>query len=128
MSDFQINDGILQRECDELAREIVDDFRRERPGEDLSDYQDRGDFSDRVHEVADGHEWVIYNHKALMICAHCDVSEGEAFLEEVGMPENPTIYSLACMIAYGEMRARIESEIGALLEREEDDESEESEE
>ncbi len=122
MSDFQINDGILQRECDELARGIVDDFRREHPGEDLSDYQDRGDFSDRAHEVADRHEWVIYNHKALMICAHCDVPSGEEFLEDVGMPRGPTIYSLACMIAYGEMRARIESEIGSIIESEESQE------
>lgn len=113
MSTFEISDFIFNRECEQLAREIVEDIRREHPGEDLADYRD--EMSDWIHETADGHNWVIYNHKALMICAHCDVSDGEAFLEDVGMPEDPTIYSIASLIVFGEMRARIESEVDEIL-------------
>lgn len=123
MSTFEINDYLLAKECEELAREIVDDFRREYPGEDLSDYRD--EMSDRAHEVADSHSWAIYNHQALMICAHCDVSSGEELLEDIGLPQDPTIYSIACLIAFGEMRARIESAIDEILEEESDEESDE---
>jgi len=116
MTDFQISNYIFAEECTSLARDIIEDFRRDYPGEDLADYRD--EMSDRVHETADGHQWVIYNHKALMICAHCDVSEGEAFLEDTGMPETPTIYSLATLIVYGEMRSRIDAAIDDILSEE----------
>lgn len=112
MADFQISDYILQRECEALAREIVDNL--DGP---LAEHMD--DAMEAAHEYADGHEYVIYHHKALMLCAHCDTDYGEAFLEGIGMPEGPTFYGLASLIAYGEVRARIE---GALQEMAEADE------
>lgn len=114
MSDFQINDGILARECDQLAREIFDEVMQGHEGENPEDYRDEMD--DRAHETADGHQWAIYNYQALMLCAHCDVSQGEEFLEDTGMPEDVTIHTLACTIAYGEIRARIMDEINDLIE------------
>lgn len=115
MSDFQISDHLLTKECDALAAEIfAETIAKLDDDETPDDYRDQMD--DQAHETADGHEWVIYNYKALMICAHCDVSEGEAFLEDVGMPEDVTIHKLACVIVYGEMRARITQEIERLCE------------
>lgn len=102
MTEFQINDHILQAECEMIARDIMEEI------DDLEDAYDR------AHEWADGHSWVIYHHKALMLCAHCDTSEGEQFLEDTGMPEKPTFYGLATLIAYGEMRARIEEALREL--------------
>ena len=116
MTDFQISNYIFAEECTSLARDIIEDFRRDYPGEDLADYRD--EMTDRAHETADGHQWVIYHHRALMVCAHCDVSEGEAFLEDTGMPETPTIYSLATLIVYGEMRSRIDAAIDDILSEE----------
>ena len=114
MADFQINDRLLSDECELLAREIYAEVMEQHPGENPEDYRDEMD--DRAHETADGHQWVIYNYQALMLCAHCDVSQGEEFLEDVGMPEDVTIHKLACTIAYGEIRARIMDEIKDLIE------------
>jgi hypothetical protein len=125
MTDFIINDHLLQKECDEIAQEIIDEFRRDHFGEGLSDYSD--EMSDRAHETADGHEWVIYNYKALMLCAHCDTENGEELLEDIGIPKEPDIYKLATMIAYGEIRARIDQEIRDLLENQDADEEETAE-
>lgn len=117
MSDFKINDHILQKEAESLAIEIVDDFRGNlADDESLSDYRD--EMTDRAHEYADSHEYAIYYHKAIMLCAHCDTDQGEQFLEDTGMPEKPTFAGLATIIAYGELRARIESEIDEILESE----------
>ncbi|MGB1214981.1 MAG: hypothetical protein ACPG4X_16555, partial [Pikeienuella sp.] len=113
MTDFVINDHILTKECDELAQDIFDEVVAEitsgiADGESPADFRDC--MSDRAHETADGHEWVIYTYKAHMLCAHCNVDQGEEFLEDVGMPDTPTYDSLGTMIAYGEMRARIDAE------------------
>ena len=115
MTEFQINDHILAKECEGLARDIFEEIMRD-AAEDETAEQLRDDMSDRVHESVDGHEWVIYHYKALMAYAHCNVDQGEEFLEDVGMPETPTIYSLACLILYGEMRSRVDSEISDMIE------------
>lgn len=125
MTEFKIDDYILQKECEELAQDIFDDVLQFNLGISENDLRKKCD--ERAHEDADSHEWVIYNHKALMMCAHCDVSRGEEFLEDVGMPEDPTIYSLATSIAYGEMRARIMDAIETLIENRETEEEEDDE-
>lgn len=118
MTDFQINDYLLSKECDALAAEIVADFKEDLAADEtLEDKRD--EMMDRAHEDADGHAWVIYNYQALMLCAHCNTSNGESFLDDVGFEWNQgesTIYTVATTIAYGEMRARIEQEIDRLIE------------
>jgi hypothetical protein len=107
MTEFQINDRILDKECAELAREI------------LAEHPDASEdtLSDYAHDYADGHEWVIYNHKALMLCAHCNTENGEQFLDDIGFTweRDSTLYTVAVTIAYGEMRARIEDELRELV-------------
>ena len=113
MTDFQINDHILQKECDGLARDIFTEIMDEATDETAD--QMRDEMSDRVHETVDGHGWVIYYHKALMACAHCNTESGEGFLEETGMPENPTFMGLACLILFEEMRARVDAALSELI-------------
>lgn len=91
----------------------------ENPGVDPEEFRD--DMSDRAHETADGHEWVIYNHKALMICAHCNTEYGDDFLSEIGFKwtQDSTIYSVATAIVFGEMRGRIEFRLSELIDEHE---------
>ncbi len=136
MTDDRITDYALTKECEALAAEIFDAVKAEHidpeaPWDfDPEDYRDEMD--DRAHEAADGHQWVIYTHYALSICAHCNTDAGEAFLEDVEPSQPITFGGLATQIAYGEMRARIMASIDELIEGytapEEPDEDEEDEE
>lgn len=117
MSDFEISNHMLQKECEQLAREIFDEVTADMAEDETpEDYRDT--MSDRAHETADGHEWVIYNYKALMLCAMSDTTLGEEFLDDIGFEwtSDSTIYTVATTIAYGEMRGRIEQEIHGLIE------------
>lgn len=116
---FQISDNLLQKECALLAEDIFADLRRAYSDSAPEDWRDEA--FDRAHEAADGHEWIIYNHKALMICTHCDTSGGEALVYDIGEPTSD-IYKLATWIAYGEMRARIEAELSDLIDNYEPEE------
>lgn len=123
MNNFEISDRQLQKECEEIAKEIFDEILSD-PLQDVAagdlpdiDPEDwRDDMDDRAHQTIDGHQWVIYTHKAIMLCAHCNVDQGEAFLEDTGLPAEVTFGSLATAIAYGEMRARVMAEIDTLIE------------
>ena len=126
MFEFQINDGILYRECKFLAEEIFRDVTESNPDSSPEDL--REEMFERARETTDGHEYVIYTHKALMICAHCDTSKGEEFLEDEGMPEEVTLSSIVTLIVYGEMRGRIEEELQELIDSHEEPEEEESDE
>jgi hypothetical protein len=116
MSDFQINDHILTKECESLAADIFAEYVA-KLGEDETPEDYRDEMVERAHETADWHEWVVYNYKALMLCAHCDVSQGEEFCDDVGLPDGPmSLHKIACAIAYGEIRARISAALGGLIE------------
>ncbi len=125
MSDI-ISDHQLTKACDDIAAEIfgnmLDDLARDETPEDKRD-----DMNDRAHEDADGRQWTIYTHYALLICAHCNTDAGEEFVEDVGPPKPLTLASLASAIVYGEIRSRIEAEIDRLIEEWEDTRPEEPE-
>lgn len=114
MSDFQISDHLLFRECDQLAQDIFDEVMSDAGDSTAEDMRDT--MQDRAHAAADGHQWVIYTHKSLMICAHCDTSQGEQWLEDTGMPQDVTLSSLVAIIVYGEMTARIGDKLNDLIE------------
>ena len=114
MSDFQISDHLLSRECDQLAQDIFDEVMSDAGDSTAEDMRDT--MQDRAHEAADGHQWVIYTHKSLMIGAHCDTSQGEQWLEDTGMPQDVTLSSLVAIIVYGEMTARIGDKLNDLIE------------
>ena len=125
MPDFEINDYILRQEALGMARDIFEEAQRD-AGDSFDAEEARDEMMDRAHEHADGHNWVIYTYKAVMICAHCDVSRGEEFLEDTGgIERGETFDGIATKIAYGEMRARIEDELSDLIEEwQEENESE----
>lgn len=106
MSDI-ITDWELQKRCDEAAAEIFEEFKEEH-GADFDPADHLDDMRDRAHDEADGWDWTIYTHKALLICCHCNTDMGEEFLDDVGMPQEPTLASIASRIVYGEIRGRIE--------------------
>lgn len=115
MNNDRITESSFQTECDELAQEIFD-YALDDMADDETPEDKRDDMLDRVHETVDGHQWVIYHHYAHQICAACNTDEGEAFLEDVGMPETPTYDGLAVAIAYGEMRHRVSAKLEELIE------------
>ena len=101
MSDFVINDYILNQE----AREIVDEILSEAEGNGQRLY--REDMEDLIHQTVDGHEWVIYTYKALRLCAECNTTEGEAMLEDtsqtfsdVGEHATAVAYWTICVACY----------------------------
>lgn len=107
------NDYQLSQECDALAEAIFDEIMADNEGEDPKSLRD--DMMDRAHEDADMSQHVIYTYRALQICANCDTSMGEQFLEDTGMPAEPTFNGLATIIAYGEMRGRIEATLDHMI-------------
>ena len=116
MSEFQINDRILDREAYSLAEEIFKEFRGEHePDFEPEDF--RWDMGDRAHEVADGHSWVIYTYKAIMLCAHCNTDAGEETLYDTGgIAKTDDFGSIASKIAYEELRWRIQDGLDSLIE------------
>ena len=56
---------------------------------------------DLLHQSCDGHEVVIYYHKAIKFCADQDTSEGEQWLEDCGgVQAGDTFGAIACRIAF----------------------------
>lgn len=109
---FEISDHALSVECKQLAKDIFADLRRAHPESEPEEWRDEAD--DRAHETADGHEWVIYHYKSLMICAHCDTDRGEEFVDGMGEATSD-IRKLASQIVYGEMLERIREELSSLF-------------
>ena len=72
MSDFVINDYILNQE----SRAIVDEI--------LSQADEGQDIEELIWQAVDGHGWVIYTYKALRLCAEWNTEEGEIRLEDTG--------------------------------------------
>ena len=88
MTDFRINNYELQQEAKRLAQECFDagDTYGEDPNENL-------------WQTCDGHEWSIYTYKAMLLCAECDTSEGEDYLEGIGA-EFSSLAEHACAVAF----------------------------
>ena len=57
---------------------------------------------DFIHESCDGHEIVIYYHKAIQFCADVDTSDGEDYLEDCGgiAQDGDSFGQIACRIAF----------------------------
>lgn len=114
-----ITDHDLTKACDELAAEIFANMLAELPHDETPDDK-RDEMQDRAHEAADGHQWVIYTHYALSICAHCNTDAGEEFVDEVGLPKPFTLAGAATAVAYGEIKHRVALEIDRLVDDWED--------
>ena len=60
------------------------------------------DAQEFIHESCDGHEIVIYYHKAIQFCADVDTSDGEDYLEGCGgiAQDGDSFGQIACRIAF----------------------------
>lgn len=96
-----MNEYKLTEYCNELAAEIVSDTASE------------DDAVDRVSEVADSSEHVIYHYKAHKLCLECNTDQGEEFLDDCydRFYHGKSYDELASIIAYGEIQSRIQSAI-----------------
>ena len=117
-----ISDRELSKEAEKLAREIFEEVRRNNPGETAEELRDA--MMENAHQTADGHQWVIYTHYALKICAHCRTESGEELLEDCGIGDDVTLARIASLVAYGELRARIGAKVEELIQKAGDDEEE----
>lgn len=88
MTEFTIDNYTLELEAKRLAQECFD--AGDTHGDDPNEY---------LWQACDGHEWAIYTYKALMLCANCDTSDGEDYLEGLGH-EYRNIGAHACVVAF----------------------------
>ena len=79
---------------------------------------------DTIWEWVDGSEHVIYYGKAHDICQTCDITNGEEFAEEVGLPEVVTYDNLASQIVFGELLYRVTVAFYELMENYDEEEAE----
>jgi len=73
MSEFKINDYILEQEAKEIITQGI--IEEKEYGVPALEY---------AQQACDGHQWVIYTYKAILLCAECDTSAGEEYLEDFG--------------------------------------------
>lgn len=96
----------------EYCNGIAEDIAR-----DASDYEQAMDWA---HESADGSEHVIYTYKAHQVCQNCDIQQGEDLFNECYGGEHSKSYDeIASIMAYGEIRARIEARLYEIFEERE---------
>lgn len=94
MEDFKINDYILQKEAESIAKDAIEEC-----GNDLDAIQEH------IWQTVDGHQWVIYYYQAIQLCANCNTDEGAQFVEDLGM-ETGSFEVMATRIAFGELYNR----------------------
>ena len=84
---------------------------------------DRDSAMERIHEEADGNEWVIYHYKSHELCANCNTDMGEQAIEDMGgLPEGSTYNSIASLIAYWEIECRLQEAVNTLFDIAEENE------
>lgn len=104
----------IQRDYDltQYCNDIAEDIAR-----DAADYNQATDWA---HESADGSEHVIYYHKAHAICQNCNIGQGEDLFNDCyGGNHSKSYDEIACIMAYGEIRARIEARLYEIFEERE---------
>lgn len=78
---------------------------------------DRDEAFDMAWQPVDGSEWVIYHAKSHEICANCNTDQGEESIQDMGgFPDGSTYDSMASLIAYSELMARVNSSLETLFE------------
>ena len=103
MSNFEINDYILRQEAKRLAEQA------------MAEVEQYGDYAaDYLHQMIDGHEWVIHTYFSLLLCANCDTSAGEQYVEETGQ-QTSSISELAAVTAYATLLSAARDEFCKLI-------------
>lgn len=124
-NDTQITEYALNRECESLAKSIIDEFDGDKADIDaLREYA-----NDRAHEDADGHQWVIYTYKARQV-ASIAPGDAEEYLAEIC--DKPfdgceTFGDVCTRLAYAALYTGIQDSLTTLIEEIEENASEEEE-
>ena len=106
------SDYELTREALGIAKDIMQEAQRSGGADWLTELQDNP--TDPVHEFVDGHEFVIYYHHAIQICANCNTDDGEDAWRDCG-GEFVSFDKLCCEITYFELCARTSDAIDTLI-------------
>lgn len=96
--------------ANDVAREVIED--------DCDAY-------DRLHEVVDGHRWIVYYCYNMQVLMHC--SDANAYFEDFGPIEQvDDLHDLLCKLAYAalyrDVGARLDDAIEAARKQAEQDE------
>ena len=103
-----MQDYDLTQYCNDIAEEI---------DREASDIEQATDWA---CERADDSEYVIYYAKAHEVCQNCDIYQGENFFAECYGNEHGKSYNeIACIMAYGEINARICARLWEIFEERE---------
>lgn len=92
MSDFKINDYILHQEAKRLAEEAWQEYCDNGPT--------GGNAEDILYRVIDGHYWTVYTYNALLLCAECNTTDGEQWLDDIGLEPTDSLGELATRVAF----------------------------
>jgi len=111
-----MNDHKLDLIAQSYAQDIFADMIQYQMSEDEA--------RDTIWEWVDGSEHVIYYGKAHDICQTCDIENGEAFAEDVGLPAVVTYDNLASQIVFGELLYRVTVAFYELMENYDEEEAE----
>jgi len=104
MTEFKINDYLLKQEAIEITKQSI---REEQEfGFPALEY---------INQACDGHPWVIYTYKAIMLCAECDTSEGEEYLEDCGIESFESFGDHATKLAYATLLGACQSALCELV-------------
>lgn len=124
-NDTQITDYALNRECDSLAKSIIDDFDGDKADIDaLREYA-----QERAHEAADGHQWVIYTYKARQVASIAPADAEEYLAEICDKPFDgcETFGDVCARLAYAALYTGIMESLNTLIDEIEENANDEEE-
>jgi hypothetical protein len=105
----------LHTECKAIVLEAIEEAKRDHT--DTDDIRDAA--QEFLYQSCDGHEAVIYYHKAIRFCADHDTSDGEQWLNDCScgiFQEDDTFGAIACRIAFATMLCKCEEILSEELE------------
>ena len=88
-------------------------------GREGSDYDDTCDPGDVLHELIDGHEWIIYTHYNLQVLRH-SLNESALF-DEMGPQTWDDMRTMTAQLAWWALLTDVRDTIGRLPEHEDDE-------
>lgn len=103
MTDFKINNYILQQEAKEIAAAAL-----------LEQKEYGTDAQEMLNQMCDGHEWVIHTYKAIILCAECDTGEGEDYLDDIGYEQFDSFANHATQLAYATLLGEAHKQLAEL--------------
>jgi hypothetical protein len=106
----------IYKECKAIVDEAIEEAKRN--GATLDDIRESA--AEFIGQSCDGHETVIYYHKAIRFCADHDTRDGEQWLEDCGgFNQFDSFGMIACRIAFATLLCKCEEILNEVLEEEE---------